>query len=333
MTTRHRTYELETPLSADNQISNDSTDEDQPDEPATMENIPPGLLRQIREEITKQVRDEVRRETRTEQQQSPTQYLHQEINQIAPYDRNAEIQQRDLIYCERQDIRKLAKSRFGTRKQPVLQGRDNYTKWRDSILRDAHMIEAKNILDQTNPPNDSNEIDIARWDTKNEIMHTRILQSITPHVQETISWEDSILAAELWARITSTYGLSTAEERLMTVKALLDINPQGNYPAMIRDFQRIGAKLKRMNLSFDDIFHDIFLCSLGLWQQSFVRTKLDEFFSCGQGPIKNLDIAAFADQLVARSASSNNKYISQDPQEFKLENKYRTSLTEQKDPS
>ncbi|CBF80690.1 predicted protein [Aspergillus nidulans FGSC A4] len=163
MTRRHCTYKPETSFSADNQISNDMADEDQPDEPATMENILPGLLRQIREEITKQVRDE----------------------------------------------------------------------------------------------------------------------SITPHVQETISWEDSTLAAELWARITSTYGLSTAEERLMTVKALLDINPQGNYPAMIRDPQQIGAKLK---------------C---LWQQSFIYTKLDKFFSCGRGPIKNLDIAALADQLVA----------------------------------
>jgi hypothetical protein len=122
MTTRHRTYELETPISTDNQASNDSTDEDQPDKPATMENIPPGLLRQIREEITKQVREKIRRETRTEQQhQSPTQQLHHEINQNAPYDRNADHQQ-DLIYRERQDIRKLAKLKFGNRKFPILNG-------------------------------------------------------------------------------------------------------------------------------------------------------------------------------------------------------------------
>jgi hypothetical protein len=49
----------------------------------------------------------------------------------------------------------------------------------------------------------------------------------------------------------------------MTVKALLDINPQGNYAAMVRDFQRIAAKLRRLNMSFDDMIHDIFLCSLG----------------------------------------------------------------------
>jgi hypothetical protein len=124
------------------------------------------------------------------------------------------------------------------------------------------MIKAKEILDQTMPP-DSSEINIARWQIKNKILHTRILQTIAPHVREMISWEDSTLAAELWARIVSTFGLSAAKERLITVKALLDINLQGNYLAMIRDFQRIAAKLRRMNLSFDNMIHDIFICSLG----------------------------------------------------------------------
>ena len=278
------------------------------------------------------MRSEIRREIRAEQQhQSPTQQLHQEINQNASYGRNTDIQQRDLIYREKQDIWKLAKSKFGTQASILLNGRSNYTAWRDSMLMDAYMIEAKDILDETKPPNGSNEIDIARWETKNEILHTRILQSTARHVQQTISWKGSTLASELWARITSTYGLSMAEERLMTVKALLDINPQGNYPVMVQDFQRIAAKIKEIKLSLDDVIHDIFICSLGQWQQNFVRTKLDEFYSCGRGPIKNLDIDTFADQLVAQSLSYNNKYISQEPQEFKLEPRYQIILTETKD--
>jgi hypothetical protein len=58
----------------------------------------------------------------------------------------------------------------------------------------------------------------------------------------------------------------------MTVKALLDIDPQGNYPAMVRDFQRITAKLRRINLSFNNMMHDIFICSLGQWNQNFIHT-------------------------------------------------------------
>jgi hypothetical protein len=73
------------------------------------------------------------------------------------------------------------------------------------------MIEAKEILNQIEPPN-SSEIDIARWQTRNEILYTRILQTVASYVRETISWEDSTLAAELWARITSTFGLSVAKE-------------------------------------------------------------------------------------------------------------------------
>lgn len=175
------------------------------------------------------------------------------------------------------------------------------------------MIKPKDILDQTEPP-DGSEIEIPKWQIKSEILHTRILQSIAPHVREMISWEYSTLAVDILARITSSYSLPTAEERLMTVKALLDVNPQGNYPAMIRDFQWITAKLKRMNLSFEDLVHDIFICSLGQWDQNFVRTKLDELYSCGRGPIKNLDIATLADQLFAGSSFSSNKYVPQNHQ-------------------
>ena len=140
---------------------------------------------------------------------------------------------RSVTHDEQERIRKLAKSKFATQQPTILNGRDNYTIWRDSVLMDANMIEAKVILDQTEPPDSDNTV---QWQTKNEILHTRILQSIAPHVRETISWEDSAITAEIWARINSTYGLSITEERLMTVKALLDISPQGNYPAMIRDF-------------------------------------------------------------------------------------------------
>ena len=308
-----------------------------------MEDMRAKLRRQLREELSRELveelRDEIRREIhevraeqqQQQQQQSPTQQLHREINQDASYDRNIRIQQLDLLYRERKRIWKLAKSKFGTRRSVILTDRDNYITWRDSVLMDAYIIEAEGILVQRKPPNGSNEIDIACWDAKNDVMRTRILQSIASHVLETICQQDSALAAELWARIASTYAPSTAEERLVTVKALLDINPQGNYPAMIRDFQRITEKLRRMDLSFEDLIHDIFICSLGQWQQDFAHTKLDEFYSCGRGPIKNLDIATFAGQLVARSSHSSNKYIPPHPPRFKLETRYRISPTGLKD--
>ncbi|CBF81124.1 hypothetical protein AN5227.2 [Aspergillus nidulans FGSC A4] len=284
-----------------------------------MEDTRAKLRRQLREELGREIVEELRDEIR------------REIHEDASYDRNMRIQQLDLLYRERKRIWKLAKSKFRTRRSVILSDRHNYITWRDSVLMDAYIIDAKDIFVQTKPPNGSNEIDIACWDAKNVIMRTRILQSIASHVRETICRQRSTLAAELWARIASTYAPSTAEERLVTVKALLDINPQGNYPAMIRDYQRIGEKLRRMDLSFEDLIHDIFICSLGQWQQDFVHTKLDEFYSCGRGPIKNLDITTFAGQLVARSSPSSNKCIPQHPPRFKLEARYRISPTELKD--
>lgn len=59
-----------------------------------------------------------------------------------------------------------------------------------------------------------------------------------------------------------------------------------------------------------------------------VRTRLDEFFACGRGPIQNLDIKQLMDKLVARAPTSNCKqYIPMSPQGFILESRYRAPLT------
>lgn len=43
-------------------------------------------------------------------------------------------------------------------------------------------------------------------------------------------------AAHFWRELSNIYGISTAEERLMTVKALLDLHPQGDYVSMLYDY-------------------------------------------------------------------------------------------------
>jgi hypothetical protein len=112
-----------------------------------MDEMRAGILRQLREEMAQQLRDEIRRELRAEQQdQSPAQQLHKEINQGASREHDAEIQWLYLVHREQERIQKLAKSKFGTRQPTALNGRDNYTTWRDSFLMDAHIIKAKEIL-------------------------------------------------------------------------------------------------------------------------------------------------------------------------------------------
>jgi hypothetical protein len=100
-----------------------------------------------------------------------------------------------------------------------------------------------------------------------------------------LDWHESTSAAHFWRELSNIYGISTAEERLMTVKALLDLHPQGDYVSMLYDYQHLVAKLKQMKITLEDLFHNIFIYLLGQWQAGFVRTHLDKFFACGRGPI------------------------------------------------
>jgi hypothetical protein len=42
--------------------------------------------------------------------------------------------------------------------------------------------------------------------------------------------------AHFWCELSNIYGISIAEERLMTVKALLDLHPQGDYISMLYNY-------------------------------------------------------------------------------------------------
>lgn len=45
----------------------------------------------------------------------------------------------------------------------------------------------------------------------------------------------------------------------MTMKALLDFHPQGDYISMLYNYQHLVAKLKQMKIMLEDLFHDMFI--------------------------------------------------------------------------
>jgi hypothetical protein len=51
----------------------------------------------------------------------------------------------------------------------------------------------------------------------------------------------------------------------MTVKALLDLHPQGDYVGMLYNYQCLVTKLKQMKITLEDLFHNIFIYLLGQW--------------------------------------------------------------------
>jgi hypothetical protein len=68
-------------------------------------------------------------------------------------------------------------------------------------------------------------------------------------------------------------------------------------------FKRIEAKIKRLDITAQDILHDVFLLNLGNYQNAFINSRLDEFFATGsqEEPIKNLDLDDLIRQLNNRS--------------------------------
>jgi hypothetical protein len=256
-------------------MSDESVDGDNPQhQPQTTAagtiQFPPELIQQLREQITNEIRAQLLPKVPTVP--TPSVYI-------------------DEIREEREHIRKLAKDRLSTKPIQLL-GRENYIKWRESMISDAHLIDATHILEenQESSPYEANSIDTARWQKQDEVLHTRLVQSMSPTIKSTINWRNFQSTAALWTRINKIYGISSAEERLMIVKDLLDLHPQGDYVSMLLDFQRLISQLEIIDMSFSDFYHDYLICLLGQWQQQFVRTKLDEFYACGRGPIQNIDI-------------------------------------------
>jgi hypothetical protein len=253
MSTRNRSYhDLRTPQSADEQL--DLNERSESFEAETTPNPQDDNDEAVLDPQT--TNDLIRR-------------LQDQINRLqgrltAPQYPPALTSQSDRAEREQERIRKLAKERFAGREPIRLKSRENYATWRDNLLLEAHWIEAKSILAnvEISPPS-YEPIEVARWQKQNEILHSRILLSLDERIRSTIDWHESTSAAHFWRELSNIYGISTAEERLMTVKALLDLHPQGDYVGMLYDYQRLVAKLKQMKITLEDLFHDMFICLLG----------------------------------------------------------------------
>ncbi|KMW69691.1 hypothetical protein, variant [Blastomyces dermatitidis ATCC 18188] len=77
------------------------------------------------------------------------------------------------------EYRKDAKAKLEGKHVIILNGSVNYLEWKSSILADAHLIQAKDVLikGETVPPT-TVPLDIELWNRKNELLYTRIFQSL-----------------------------------------------------------------------------------------------------------------------------------------------------------
>ncbi|OJD26307.1 hypothetical protein ACJ73_02309 [Blastomyces percursus] len=201
------------------------------------------------------------------------------------------------------EFRKDAKIKLEGKHAVILDG-INYLEWKSSILADAHLIQAKDILiKEETVPLITVSLDIELWNRKNELLYTRIFQSLNATVRDSLGpLDDTYMAATIWKDLARRYAISQTEERLQTTKKMRDLRLKNNdFHMYLANFRNPKTKLVSFSENWaEGTYHDLFILGLGDWQQEFIRMKLDEFYATKQGPIQNLNLNDLMDQLATR---------------------------------
>ena len=103
---------------------------------------------------------------------------------------------------------------------------------------------------------------------------------------------------------------------------MINLQPQGNPIAMMRQWEDLVSWIKEKAYSAADICHDIGIILLGDWQKTYVWGVLDDFFALSkEGKVHCLDMHKLIEKLEVHSKTSNRQYIplsypfyQQDPQ-------------------
>lgn len=218
------------------------------------------------------------------------------------------------IQREKQEIREeerrlheLAKTHWRDTRR--LQGRDNYSEWRKNLLFDADYIGARDVLLHPNDIPKHTSLQLAHYTTSKKLLHTRILDRLTLDILHQVHTDHTQHPSEILSHLDTIYGVSPAEERLLLVKTLMNLKPNGNTVAMMRQWQRITTEIERKGYDVSEICHDIGIILLGDFQRSFVRTQLDSLFAGSKRDrFHEMDMADVIDQIESRTPPPPHTY-------------------------
>ena len=190
-----------------------------------------------------------------------------------------------------------------------LTGRENFALWQKAILRDAEYIDARNLLEEGTPET-NDPIQKAGLAMRNRLLESRIQNMLPLNIQQHVYTDRIQSPHTLWRRLNIVYGLSPAEERLLTIKTMINLQPQNNPIAMMRQWEALTTQVKEKAYSASDICHDIGILLLGDWQKTFVRGALDDYFALSmEGKVHRLDMHKLIEKLEVRSKINNGQYI------------------------
>ena len=188
-------------------------------------------------------------------------------------------------------------------------GRENFALWQKAILRDAEYIGARDLLEEGTPET-NDPIQKAGLAMKNQLLENRIQNTLPLNIQQHVYTDWIQSPHTLWRRLNTIYGLSPAEERLLTIKTMINLQPQNNPMAMMRQWEALTARVKEKAYSATDICHDIGILLLGDWQKTFVRGALDDYFALSmEGKVHCFNMHKLIEKLEVRSKTNSRQYI------------------------
>ena len=190
-----------------------------------------------------------------------------------------------------------------------LTGRENFALWQKAILRDAEYIGARDLLEEGTPET-NDPIQKAGLAMKNQLLENRIQNTLLLNIQQHVYTDWIQSPHTLWRRLNTIYGLSPAEERLLTIKTMINLQPQNNPMAMMCQWEALTTQVKEKAYSATDICHDIGILLLSDWQKTFVRGALDDYFALSmEGKVHRLDMHKLIEKLEVRSKTNSGQYI------------------------
>ncbi|OAT01309.1 uncharacterized protein BDCG_17029 [Blastomyces dermatitidis ER-3] len=133
------------------------------------------------------------------------------------------------------EYQKNAKAKLEGKHVIILNRFINYLKWKSSILADAHLIQAKDVL----------------------IKGETIFQSLNITVRDSLGPlnEDAYLAVTIWKNLARHYTISRAEERLLTTKKMRDLHlKNSDFHTYLANFRDLKTKLEFIRMKLDEFY-------------------------------------------------------------------------------
>ncbi|ODM17047.1 hypothetical protein SI65_05760 [Aspergillus cristatus] len=208
---------------------------------------------------------------------------------------------------EEKRLHQLAKTHW--RETRRLQGRENYSEWRKNLLIDADYIGARDVLLHPDRVSKDTPLQTTFFDTSKRLLHTRTLDRLTLDILHQVQTNHTQTPSEILARLDTIYGVSPAEERLLLVKTLMNLKPNGDTVSMMRQWQRITTEIEQKKYDASELCHDIGIVLLGDFQRSFVRTQLDSLFAGSKrDQFHEMDMDDIINQIESRTPPSPHTY-------------------------